>query len=79
MQKITQKKNGDLVLEPVDKVAEQFTARRALKTEDTHIFADSGSLYSYFDAFTCYESFMITGEFRYTGSGSFGLSFRWRF
>lgn len=75
VQKITQKKNGDLVLEPVDKVAEQFTARRALKTEDTHIFADSGSLYSYFDAFTCYESFMITGEFRYTGSGSFGLCF----
>lgn len=75
VQKIIRNENGDLILKPVDKVAEQFTARRALKVDDTHIFAESGSAYSYFDAFTCYESFMLTGEFRYTGSGSFGLCF----
>lgn len=75
VQKLVQKDNGDLVLAPVDSIAEQFTARRALKVDDTHIFAESGSLYSYFDAFTCYESFKLTGEFIYTGSGSFGLCF----
>lgn len=75
VQKIAVKDNGDLYLEPVDSIKEQFTARRTLKTEDTHIFADSGSLYGYYDAFTCYESFMITGEFSYTGSGSFGMCF----
>lgn len=73
VQKLALNGNGELVLKPVDKIAEQFTARRALKTEDTHIFAESGSAFGYY-AFTCYESFMITGEFRYTGSGSFGLS-----
>jgi hypothetical protein len=35
----------------------------------------AGSQYLYSDAFTCYESFMITGEFAYTKSGSFGLCF----
>ena len=29
----------------------------------------------YADAFTCYESFLLRGEFRYEGEGSFGLSF----
>ncbi len=75
VQKIAQKENGDLYLVPVDAVADQFTVRRELKTDDAHITADSGSLYSYFDAFTCYESFKLTGEFTYTGSGSFGFAF----
>lgn len=75
VQKIVQLENGDLALAPVDKVAEQFNVRRELKTEDTHICADAGSLYGYFDAFTCYESFKITGEFKFTGSGDFGLCF----
>lgn len=75
VQKIAQKENGDLYLVPVDAVSDQFTVRRELKTDDAHITADSGSLYSYFDAFTCYESFKLTGEFTYTGSGSFGLAF----
>lgn len=75
VQKIAQKENGDLYLVPVDAVADQFTVRRELKTDDAHITAESGSLYSYFDAFTCYESFKLTGEFTYTGSGSFGFAF----
>ena len=36
---------------------------------------EAGTLYTYADAFTCYESFRITGEFTFTGEGSFGLSF----
>jgi len=39
------------------------------------VVMEAGSLYSYVDAFTCYESFAVTGEFSYTGSGSFGLCF----
>lgn len=75
VQKIAQKGNGDLVLMPVDAVSEQFNVRREIKTDDAHITAESGSLFSYFDAFTCYESFKLTGEFAYTGTGSFGLCF----
>lgn len=75
VQKIVQKENGDLILAPVDKVAEQFTVRRELKFEDTHTSLDAGSIYSYQDAFHCYERFMLTGEFRFTGKGSFGLAF----
>ena len=36
---------------------------------------DAGSRYSYTEAFTAYERFLITGKFTCTGSGSFGLAF----
>ena len=75
VQKILQKDNGELVLTPVDAVMDQFGTRRALRVEGSHLVVEAGSLYSYTDVFTCYESFAITGEFRYTGSGSFGLCF----
>ena len=73
VQELIQNDDGTLALAPVDNITETFSVRRELT--DTHIFVESGSLYSYADAFTCYESFMLTGEFRYTGTGSFGLSF----
>ena len=41
----------------------------------TDVVVESGSLYTYADVFNCYESFAITGEFSYSGSGSFGLAF----
>lgn len=75
VQKIVQKENGELILAPVDSVVEQFTDRRELLIQEPHHFLRSGSLYSYSEVFTCYERFMITGEFTYTGSGSFGLAF----
>lgn len=75
VQKIMQKENGELYLAPVDSILQQFDERRELLIDGTHTFAKSGSLYSYQAAFTCYESFLITGEFTYTGSGSFGLAF----
>ena len=75
VQKLIQYDDGTLALAPVDSIADTFSVRRALAVEDTHIFVESGSLYTYTDAFTCYESFMLTGEFRFTGNGSFGLSF----
>ncbi len=75
VQKIMQKENGDLVLVPVDTLMEQFDERRQLLIEGSHIFLQAGSRYSYTDVFTCYESFMITGEFTFQGTGSFGLAF----
>ena len=75
VQKLIQNGDGTLALAPVDSIADSFSVRRSLAVEDSHIFVESGSLYTYADAFTCYESFMLTGEFRFTGNGSFGLSF----
>lgn len=75
VQKIGQKENGELVLLPVDSVLQQFTDRRELLTDRPHAFIQAGARYVYSEVFTCYESFMITGEFTYTGSGSFGLCF----
>ena len=75
VQKIAQKENGALVLMPVDSIVQQFKNRRELFMPQPHAFIQAGARYVYSDAFTCYESFMITGEFTYTGSGSFGLCF----
>jgi len=74
-QKIVQTENGELVLAPVDNVMEQFDTRRQLLIEDSHLVVEAGSLYTYTDVFTCYESFAITGDFTYAGKGSFGLCF----
>ena len=75
VQKLVQKENGELALAPVDALMEQFNKRRELLISNTHLLAEAGSLYSYSEAFTCYESFLITGEFTYSGKGSFGLCF----
>ena len=75
VQEIIQLDDGTLILDPVDSIAESYSVRRALAVDSSHIFLESGSLYSYTDAFTCYESFMLSGEFTFTGTGSFGLSF----
>lgn len=75
VQKIGQKENGDLVLLPVNSVAEQFDQRRELLIPESHSFIRAGSRYAYTQAFQCYESFKITGEFTFTGTGSFGLCF----
>ena len=75
VQKIVQKEDGSLVLAPVDSLVEQFDERRPLLVDGSHVFQNAGSRYSYSDVFTCYESYLLTGEFRYTGNGSFGLAF----
>lgn len=74
-QKICQNEDGTLYLAPADTVADSFSVRRALAVDVPHVGIEAGTLYTYADAFTCYESFRLTGEFRYTGTGTFGLSF----
>lgn len=75
VQKIVQKDNKELALAPVDNVAADFSKPQKLDFEETDIAADNASGFKYIDAFNCYESFMITGEFQYEGEGAFGLSF----
>lgn len=74
-QKLMQLENGDLVLVPVDAITAQFNKRRELAIDTDKMTVESGARYSYFDAFTAYESFMLKGKFTYTGKGSFGLAF----
>ncbi len=75
VQKIVQNEDKSLSLAPVDVVADSFSLRRPLKVDESHIFVSAGSRYAYSEAFTCYESFKLTGEFTFTGKGSFGLAF----
>lgn len=75
VQKIVQKEDGDLVLAPVDAVTDDFTNRRTLAIEEPYVYVEAADDYAYTDAFTCYESFLLSGEFRYDREGTFGLSF----
>ncbi len=75
VQELRQKENGDLALVPVKAMEAQFTKRRRLAFEEDGIQVRAGSRYSYTDAFTAYESFMLKGKLTYTGKGSFGLAF----
>ena len=67
--------DGSLILKPVDAVRAALVDRRELSFDDTSLSLAAGARYSYSEAFTAYERFLITGEFTYTGSGSFGLAF----
>lgn len=76
VQEIIQNPDGTLALAPVNEIAKEFSVRRQLEIEgETHAYIEAGASYTYTDVFTCYESYMLTGEFVFTGSGSFGLSF----
>ena len=75
VQKVIRKDNGDLALLPVDSIGRQFVNRRRLAVDTDAIQVQAGARYSYFDAFTAYESFMLKGKFTYTGKGCFGLAF----
>lgn len=74
-QKIKRLDNGDLVLAPVDAIQAQYTKRREIPAGADALTVASGARYSYVDAFTAYESFMLKGKFTFSGEGSFGLAF----
>ena len=75
VQKIVQKENGDLALEPVESIANQYAKRRRLAVEEDAVTVQAGARYKYQEAFTVYESFLLKGKFTYTGKGCFGLAF----
>ncbi len=74
-QQLVQNPDGTLALAPIDSVREAMSARRELLIEGTATAIEAGSRYAYTDVFTSYERYMLTGEFRFTGDGSFGLAF----
>lgn len=75
VQKLVQLDNGELILSPVDAVANQYTKRRELQLSADSLKLEAGARYTYTPAFTAYESFMLKGRFTYTGKGDFGLAF----
>ena len=74
VQKILQKENGELLLAPVEKIVQQFTHKQKLLGKKNTTLG-AGALYSYQPMFDCYESFCLTGKFKFSADGSFGLSF----
>ena len=75
VQKIIQKENGDLALAPTDQVIQQFQNKRRLMVDNAQALIEADSTYQYIDVCTCYERFLLKGNFTYSGSGSFGLCF----
>ncbi|MBQ9480931.1 MAG: InlB B-repeat-containing protein [Clostridia bacterium] len=75
VQKIVQLENGDIILAPLDCFGELFNKRRAILADSSSVEIKAGDGYSYTDAFTCYERFLVRGNFTYTGTGMFGLAF----
>ncbi len=76
VQEIWQNPDGTLYLDPVDAVAETFNVRREMPCQGgTHAYVAAGSARASADIFTTYESYMVTGEFTFTGEGPFGFAF----
>ncbi|MBQ6175539.1 MAG: InlB B-repeat-containing protein [Clostridia bacterium] len=75
VQKLVQREDKTLALLPVDALANSYSVRRALAADASHIYLNAGGEFAFADAFTCYESFKLSGSFTFTGTGSFGLSF----
>lgn len=75
VQQLAQAEDGSLILKPVELYREAFADRRELQLQEDKLSLEAGARYSYTEAFTAYERFLITGEFTFTGNGSFGLAF----
>ena len=75
VQQLAQAPDGSLMLKPVAGYVEAFADRRELRFAKDSLSLSGGSRNSYSEAFTAYERFLITGEFSFTGTGSFGLAF----
>lgn len=75
VQQIIQNEDGSLALAPVSAVRSAFNQRRELLVPGTGAAISAGSRYSFSEVFTAYERFLISGEFRFSGDGSFGLAF----
>lgn len=75
VQKLQQRQDGSLILVPVDSVVCAFDTQRDIALGASEVTLTAGPGYSYKEAFTSYESFMLSGEFTCSGTGSFGLAF----
>lgn len=75
VQSIGQNADGTLYLAPVSNVLSSFVDKRPLLTSSTSVTLESAGGYTYQEAFTAYERFVIQGKFSFTGDGAFGLAF----
>ena len=75
VQQLDAAQDGSLILKPTAICQKAFADRRELLLEGESLSLAAGARYSYSQAFTAYERFLITGSFTYTGTGSFGLAF----
>jgi len=73
--KLLQKQDGSLILAPVNAIENQFTNKRKIASSTGDYEMDCGSLYDFQEMFMAYEAFLISGDFEYSGKGSFGLAF----
>jgi sucrose-6-phosphate hydrolase SacC (GH32 family) len=75
VQKVCQNDDGSLYLQPVDAVKEGFQDRRELLIKGDSLKLKGTGEKTSTAAFTAYERFLITGDFSFSGTGTFGLSF----
>lgn len=75
VQQLAQSEDGSLILLPTDAALAAFADRRELQISGKKLSLSAGAETIFKEAFTAYERFLITGEFRYTGDGDFGLAF----
>lgn len=75
VQQVGQKEDGSLWLEAPKTVADSFSAKRPLLTKNEGCAVDAKESRAYTEAFTAYERFLISGQFTFTGDGSFGMAF----
>lgn len=75
VQKLSRQPDGSLSLVPVDSIVSSFGTQMQLALGADKASLKAGPDRSYEKAFTSCESFMLSGEFTYSGIGSFGLAF----
>ena len=70
VQKVVSDGNGGIRLAPVD-LYTQNTKERVLVSDASLTLAAGDCV----ESFRCFERYMVTGSFKYTGSGDFGFAF----
>ncbi len=70
VQKVVSDGNGGICLAPVDAYTHN-TKERVLVSEATVELSDG----DYVESFRCFERYMVTGKFQYSGTGDFGFAF----
>ena len=76
VQQIGQKDDGSLWLEAPKAIPDSFTVKRPLLVKKDSVTLDAANGRAEQEAFTAYERFVLSGKFTFTGSGSFGLAFK---
>ncbi len=75
VQEIKKQADDSLALYPVATVAESFTQVQEPADSQSEYVLSAGEAAAYHEVFSCEETYMLTGAFRYTGEGCFGLAF----